>query len=212
MIDFGANLKRARKEKKLTQRQLADMIGAKHNSISNWENGVNRPDPDTIGLICGALHVSPNVLLGSSMHFSHPEMLPVTVQRVPILGGAACGEPLYAPGDGTEYATVEGDLRCDFALIAQGDSMTGDRIFSGDIVYFVHADDVADGQIAAVAVDDGVSIKRIQRLRAPDGSVLFTQLLSSNPAYAAINIGGPNEVREVHIIGKAVAFKALLNK
>ena len=212
MIDFGANLKRARKEKKLTQRQLADMIGAKHNSISNWENGVNRPDPDTIGLICGALHVSPNVLLGSSIHFSHPEMLPVTIQRVPILGGAACGEPLYAPGDGTEYATTDGDIPCDFALVAHGDSMTGDRIHDGDIVFFKRQEDVEDGQIAAVSIDDGVSIKRVKRLRAPDGSVLFTQLLSSNPSYNSIDIGGQNETRVVHILGKAVAFKALLNK
>lgn len=44
-----------------------------------------------------------------------------------ILGSAACGEPIYKPGDGTEFISVEDDLPCDFALIAQGDSMTGDR-------------------------------------------------------------------------------------
>ena len=67
MTDFGEKLRKARKEKKLTQRQLADMIGAKHNSVSNWETGINRPDPDTIGLICGVLHISPNDLFISQV-------------------------------------------------------------------------------------------------------------------------------------------------
>lgn len=70
MSDFGEKLRQARKEKKLTQRQLADMIGAKHNSVSNWETGINRPDPDTIGLICGVLQISPNDLL--SPHVAAP--------------------------------------------------------------------------------------------------------------------------------------------
>lgn len=67
MSDFGEKLRKTRKEKKLTQRQLADLIGAKHNSVSNWETGINRPDPDTIGLICGVLQISPNDLLISQV-------------------------------------------------------------------------------------------------------------------------------------------------
>lgn len=62
---FGNRLKEARKSTGLTQKQLADQIGAKHNSISDWENDKNRPDPDTIELICGSLSISPNYLLGN---------------------------------------------------------------------------------------------------------------------------------------------------
>ena len=62
---FGNRLKEARKSAGLTQKQLADQIGAKHNSISDWENDKNRPDPDTIELICGSLSISPNYLLGN---------------------------------------------------------------------------------------------------------------------------------------------------
>ena len=89
--------------------------------------------------------------------------------------------------------------------------MIGDRIHDGDVVYFRSVSDVRDGEIAAVAVDDGVSIKRIKRLRAPDGSVIFTQLLSSNPAYDSIDIGGPGETRIARILGRAVSFSAKLN-
>ena len=71
MNKFGDRLKNARKLKGLTQKELADMINAKHNSVSNWENNHNKPDPDTIELLCGVLDVSPNYLLG----VSSPEIL-----------------------------------------------------------------------------------------------------------------------------------------
>lgn len=64
-FSFGERLKSARISKKLTQKELALKIGAKHNSISDWENNKNKPDPDTIELLCGVLEISPNYLLGS---------------------------------------------------------------------------------------------------------------------------------------------------
>ena len=144
--------------------------------------------------------------------FDYEGVRPVSVRRVPLLGGAACGEPIYAPGDGTEFLTVDGSVPCDFALVAEGDSMIGDRIHDGDTVFFQSVNDVRDGEIAAVAVDDGVSIKHISRVLAPDGSVLFTQLLSSNPKYQPITIGGEDETRIVRILGRAVSFSGKLNE
>ena len=64
-MTFGQRLKEARSLKRMTQRQLADLVGAKHNSISDWENDKNRPDPDTIELLCGVLEITPNYLLSS---------------------------------------------------------------------------------------------------------------------------------------------------
>lgn len=63
-MTFGEKIKKARKEKGLTQKQLASLINVKHNSISNWENNQNKPDPDTIELLCGALSMTPSYLLG----------------------------------------------------------------------------------------------------------------------------------------------------
>ena len=63
-MTFGEKIRNARKQKKLTQKQLAELIGAAHNSISDWENNKNKPDPDTIELICGTLDIAPNYLLG----------------------------------------------------------------------------------------------------------------------------------------------------
>ncbi len=65
-MTFGRKLKRARTEKHMTQKQLAEMLSVKHNSISNWENDINKPDPNTIELICGVLEITPNYLLSNS--------------------------------------------------------------------------------------------------------------------------------------------------
>jgi transcriptional regulator with XRE-family HTH domain len=64
MIALGDRIRDARKIKGLTQRQLAHLIGAKHNSISDWENNKNKPDPDTIELLMRALEIDANTLLG----------------------------------------------------------------------------------------------------------------------------------------------------
>ncbi len=43
-IKTGAFLKELRKEKNLTQEQLAEILGTTDRSVSRWENGKNMPD------------------------------------------------------------------------------------------------------------------------------------------------------------------------
>lgn len=81
-LTFGEKIKEARKQKNLTQKQLADLIGAAHNSISDWENNKNKPDPDTIEVLCGALKITPNYLLASTEDdFSPKEKLLIKKYR-----------------------------------------------------------------------------------------------------------------------------------
>ena len=63
-MTFGEKIKTARISKHYTQRQLAELINAKHNSISDWEKDKSKPDMDTVELICGALDLSPGYLMG----------------------------------------------------------------------------------------------------------------------------------------------------
>lgn len=77
-MTLGQRIKDSRKKKKLTQKELAEMIGAKHNSVSNWENDQNRPDPDTIETLCWALGVTPNYLLTGEDSFGPVEITDAT--------------------------------------------------------------------------------------------------------------------------------------
>ena len=63
---FGDRLKQARLNAKMTQQELAERIGAKANSVSNWEKGVSRPDIEQVSQICAILNVSANYLIDTS--------------------------------------------------------------------------------------------------------------------------------------------------
>ncbi len=62
--EIGSIIRRYRKENGLTQEQLADKINVTKNRVSNWEQGINRPDADILADICRPLNVSPSNLLG----------------------------------------------------------------------------------------------------------------------------------------------------
>ena len=56
--DFIAEV---RKQKNMTQRDLAEKIGVSDKTISKWETGKSIPDLSCIDALCGALEVSVNV-------------------------------------------------------------------------------------------------------------------------------------------------------
>ena len=45
---IGQFLRECRKEKGITQEQLAEMLGVTNRSVSRWENGSNLPDLDIL--------------------------------------------------------------------------------------------------------------------------------------------------------------------
>lgn len=70
--EIGNKIRKFRKESGLTQEQLAEKINVTKSRISNWEQGINRPDADIIGNICRALNVSPSDLL--DVHLTDEEL------------------------------------------------------------------------------------------------------------------------------------------
>ncbi len=70
--EIGNRIRKYRKESDLTQEQLAEKIGVTKSRVSNWEQGINRPDADILGAICRALNVSPSDLL--DVHLTDDEL------------------------------------------------------------------------------------------------------------------------------------------
>ena len=131
-----------------------------------------------------------------------PGALPITMQRVPLLGGIHAGEPTYAEEDFDGYAVLGSAVRCDFALRVVGDSMINARIYDGDIVFIRKQDTVENGEIAAVLIDDETTLKRVRFIGGG-----MTMFCPENPKYEPIVVGGAGETRNVRILGKAVAFQ-----
>lgn len=66
MVDFGARLRALRKQKDLTQQQLAERVGMKNSVISFYEVGERVPSPRVIVRLAAVLGVSTDYLLGVS--------------------------------------------------------------------------------------------------------------------------------------------------
>ena len=61
---FGERLARLREDKGWLQRDLAFRVSVKANTISNWEKGISRPNLDQLCLLCQALSVTSDTMLG----------------------------------------------------------------------------------------------------------------------------------------------------
>ena len=62
-IKIGKFILNCRKEKSLTQEQLAEKLGVTSKSISRWENGNTMPDYSLLKDLCSELNISVNELL-----------------------------------------------------------------------------------------------------------------------------------------------------
>ena len=61
--EIGSRIRKYREERGLSQKQLSELIGVKNNRVSNWDQGLNRPDADILAALCRVLQVSPSELL-----------------------------------------------------------------------------------------------------------------------------------------------------
>ena len=57
-MKIGEQIKRLRKERNMTQEQLAEKIGVSFQAVSKWENDISLPDVATLPIIAGFFGVS----------------------------------------------------------------------------------------------------------------------------------------------------------
>ena len=70
--EIGARIRKYREDRGYSQKELAELIGVSNSRISNWEQGVNRPDADILVDLCKTLNVSPSELL--DVHLKDDEL------------------------------------------------------------------------------------------------------------------------------------------
>lgn len=201
------NIKYLREKLGLSQEALAERTGYKdRSSIAKIESGLVDLSQSKIAAFAAALHVTPAQLMGiENNEFSLPDnILPMPkFVKKPRLGTIACGEPILAVEEATEFDEVPEDVSCDFTLLCKGDSMINARIFNGDIVYIRRQDMVDNGEIAAVLIDNEATLKRVHLFN--DHIVLAPE----NPMYKPLVYWG-EEMNSIRILGKAVAFRSLI--
>jgi repressor LexA len=117
--------------------------------------------------------------------------------KIPILGRIAAGRPIDAVENFEGMLPVASDFFSKgelFALQVKGESMTGDHILDGDMAIIKKQPTVNNGEIAAVAVENDVTLKRFY-LKGEKA-----ELRPSNDAYKTIVV----PASDVRILGKMV--------
>lgn len=201
-------LKELRKQAGLTLDELAERVGTSKQTIHRYENGIitNVP-PKKIESLASALGTTPQELMGwdDEPTVSYKNVIPVSVKQLPVLGDIACGMPIYAEERHESFVSAAEGLDADFCLKAHGDSMTGARIFDGDVVFIRSQSSVENGEIAAVIINDEATLKRVYYYPNEEKLVLSPE----NPRFAPLVYVG-RELENVRIIGKAVAFQSTI--
>ena len=194
-------------EKGVTPYRVCKETGITTATISNWKAGRYTPKQDKLQKIAEFLGVTIEYLMtGENPSVTTvSNIFPIDLKRFPMLGEIACGKPKYTNEDRESYVMAGTNIKADFCLKASGDSMVNARILDGDIVFIRQQDMVENGEIAAVVVnnDSEATLKRLFYYQEKGLLILKAE----NPAYEDLIFQG-EELNEVHILGKAVAFQS----
>lgn len=177
-----------------TNEYLAAASGVTVATLYKWFNGsVKRVPEDKLERLAKTLELSVDALRSEKRYLVKP-----------ILGTVRAGYNLFAEESllGFEEVSEKESSKGDYYLQVDGDSMIGERIFSGDLVYVKQTNVVNEDDVAVVLVGDEVTIKKV---KFKDSLMI---LEAANPEVAN-RYFNESEVRllPVQIIGKVVHSK-----
>lgn len=197
------NIKALRKQRGLSQAQLAEVLHVNQTAVSQWELERAYPSMDIAMALASYFEVSVEYLLGNTTKNTSKGI------RIPVLGRVPAGIPFEAIEDildWEELAPEQAKKGEFFALKVKGDSMEP-GICDGDIL-IVRKQPTADtGNIVIALVNgDDATVKRFKRL---DHGIM---LLPTNPAYEPMVFTQEDiEKLPVAIIGVVVECRRKFN-
>lgn len=202
-MSFSNNIRFLRKQRNLTQEELAEMVGYKSfTTIQKWETGDSEPNMGVLRQLADIFHLSISELVETDLESkatSRPlpsNIILPSAHKLPIMGTICAGDGVVCEDDYQGTFIVDTDVKADYCLRVKGDSMIGANIFDGDIVFISKSYDFVQDQIYAIERLDHneASLKRITQ----DGDTLI--LNPCNPEYHAM----VTDYEEVRIIGRCV--------
>lgn len=146
-MDFGEQFRKIRKERGLTQEQVASKLNVSRQAISNWENNKNLPDLEMVVEISIAFDISIDQLIlggednmnnmteklikdGSENRRAKMNLTSIIIGAVLLFFGVFC---IFIKANSVEYIDAEGFLHENFFLLPIGFLF----IFSGLITFAV---------------------------------------------------------------------------
>lgn len=207
-MDKTERIKKLISETGLNLKSFSEKAGLPYTTLrSILERGVEKASVQNILLICKALDIKVEDLekenlgeynindncdnyVAENNYYKH---------EIPLLGDIACGSPVFAEQNIERYYTIDSSIKADFCLKTKGKSMINAGIDEGTIVFIKKQEEVENGQIAAVLINEEATLKRIYKTK---NSII---LQSENPEFLPIIL-----TEDIKILGKLVAFTKYL--
>lgn len=212
---FSDMLTYLRKREHLSQQDLANETGLKRSAISMYETGQREPDFETLEIFADFFNVNMDTLLGKADNkipdckSLPPEAIHIDLSsyhRIPILGRISAGLPLYADEHIEGYTLTELNGGAEyFGLRVHGDSMNALRINDGDIIIVRRQEEVEQGEIAVVLVDEEDAT--VKRFYCSDTTVTLMPQ-STNPEHKPQMYDLSKTV--IRVLGKVVKVEFLV--
>ena len=198
-------LKEARKNARLTQKEIASIIGVNQNTYSYWENGKTKVDNVTLKKLAEVLNVSVDFLLGDEAPKYDTRLftqLPPENRKIPIIGSVRCGPNGLAFQYLEGYVLVGDEYHGDIVSFrCRGDSMKDLGITDGDIAIVRLQEEIETGELAVVVINgDEGTLKRVRKF---EGGII---LEAANQEYEPRVFTG-DELSTVRIVGKVLEVR-----
>lgn len=179
-------IRELRKEKGISQQELAKLCSVHQTAVSQWEKGRTTPDSNSLKLLSKVLGVSVDTLLGEKKDEDE--------NKIPVYGQITAAGLCSKLGS-TEY----------YALNVLDSSMSP-IMFSGDTVVVCRSMEVGNGEIGVFAIGNGYAILR--KIIKKDTSIM---LVSENTSYEPLVFSKVEcDALPVYVLGKAVELRRKL--
>lgn len=201
---ISVKLKAKRKELRLSQDELARIIGVDQKTISHWENGVNEPQLNKLRIFCDNFKVPISYFTGDNIKTENDYISIDFYNDV----YASCGkgglvasiekETLMIPSN---LISIKMQKNKKYSLVkARGNSMVPE-IQDGDLILIEHHDgeQIIDNSIYLFTYENEVFVKRLSK------NINEIIITSENKDYPQVILRG-SDVGKIQIIGKVFGF------
>lgn len=183
-LTLGENLKRIRRSRMRSAKEVAEAVGISPSALTNYEHDRREPNVDTLRKFAAFYGVPMDTLIPPQGAEADTLLFPVDLNyQIPVLGLVRAGVPIYAEENVLEYTMLPSEYRGKgkyFALYVEGDSMDLSRICDGDLLIVREQSMVENGEIAVVLVEgENATVKRVYY----NDSTIILRPNSSNPIH-----------------------------
>ena len=202
--NLSTKLKTKRKELKLSQEELARIIGVDQKTISHWENGVNEPQLNKLRIFCDNFQV-PISYFTNEPNYTNPNTIKIDFYSDVY---ASCGPGGLIASENKETIDVPVTLMPmklkkdkTYSIIRTRGNSMNPEIQDGDMVLIEHysGEQIIDNAIYLFTYENEVFIKRLSK------NINEIIITSDNKDYPQI-ILKKDEINRLSIIGKVFGF------